>query len=58
MNKVILVGRIVKDPEVKTTQNQVSVCSFTLAVCFWYIYLISYEDHCCPQLVTIAPEIY
>lgn len=32
MNKVILVGRLVKDPEVKTTQSQVSVCSFTLAV--------------------------
>ena len=32
MNKVILVGRLVKDPEVKTTQSQISVCSFTLAV--------------------------
>ena len=32
MNKVILVGRITKDPEVKTTQSQVTVCSFTLAV--------------------------
>ena len=32
MNKVILVGRLVKDPEVKTTQNQIAVCSFTLAV--------------------------
>jgi len=32
MNKVILVGRLVKDPEVKTTQSQVSVCSFTIAV--------------------------
>lgn len=32
MNKVILVGRITKDPEVKTTQSQVAVCSFTLAV--------------------------
>lgn len=32
MNKVILVGRLVKDPEVKTTQNQISVCSFTIAV--------------------------
>ena len=32
MNRVILVGRLTKDPEVKTTQSQVSVCSFTLAV--------------------------
>lgn len=32
MNKVILVGRLVKDPEVKTTQSQVAVCSFTIAV--------------------------
>jgi len=32
MNKVILVGRLTKDPEVKTTQNQIEVCSFTIAV--------------------------
>lgn len=32
MNKVILIGRLVKDPEVKSTQSQISVCSFTLAV--------------------------
>lgn len=32
MNKVILIGRLVKDPDVKTTQSQVAVCSFTLAV--------------------------
>ena len=32
MNKVILVGRLVKDPEVKTTKSQISVCSFTIAV--------------------------
>jgi single-strand DNA-binding protein len=32
MNKVILVGRLVKDPEVKTTQSQVAFCSFTIAV--------------------------
>lgn len=32
MNKVILVGRLVRDPEVKTTQSQTSVCSFTIAV--------------------------
>lgn len=32
MNKVILVGRLVKDPEVKTTQNQIAVCAFTIAV--------------------------
>ena len=32
MNKVIITGRLVKDPEVKVTQNQISVCAFTLAV--------------------------
>jgi len=32
LNKVILIGRLVKDPEVKATQSQISVCSFTLAV--------------------------
>lgn len=32
MNKVIVIGRLVKDLEVKTTQSQVAVCSFTIAV--------------------------
>jgi len=32
MNRVILVGRITKDPEVKTTQSNIAVASFTLAV--------------------------
>lgn len=32
MNRVILVGRITKDPELKTTQSGVSVVTFTLAV--------------------------
>ena len=32
LNKVILTGRLVKDPEVKATQNQISVCAFTIAV--------------------------
>jgi single-strand DNA-binding protein len=32
MNKVILLGRLTRDPEVKTTQNQVELCSFTVAV--------------------------
>lgn len=32
MNKVIITGRITKDPEVKKTQSNLSVCSFTLAV--------------------------
>ena len=32
MNKVLLVGRIVKDIEVKNTASQVPVCSFTIAV--------------------------
>jgi single-strand DNA-binding protein len=32
MNKAILMGRLTKDPEMRTTTNQVPVCSFTLAV--------------------------
>ena len=32
MNKVILLGRLTKDPEVRYTQNNILVASFTLAV--------------------------
>lgn len=32
MNKAILVGRLTKDPELKTTASGVSVCSFTIAI--------------------------
>lgn len=32
MNKSILVGRLTKDPELKTTGNGISVCTFTIAV--------------------------
>lgn len=32
MNKVILIGRLTKDPELTTTQNDVKRCGFTLAV--------------------------
>lgn len=32
INRVILVGRITKDPEVKTTQSNIPVVSFTIAV--------------------------
>ena len=32
MNKVLLVGRITKDPEVKLTSNQTAYCNFTIAV--------------------------
>ncbi len=32
MNKAILVGRMTRDAELKTTAGGVSVCSFTLAV--------------------------
>ena len=32
MNKVMLVGRITKDPELKKTQTDISVVQFTLAV--------------------------
>lgn len=32
MNKAILIGNLTKDPELKTTQNGISVCRFTIAV--------------------------
>lgn len=32
LNKVILMGRLTKDPELKTTTSGISVCSFTVAV--------------------------
>ena len=32
MNKVVLVGRLTKDPEVKNTTNQVAFCNFSVAV--------------------------
>lgn len=32
MNKVELVGRLTKDPEIKMTSNQTKFCQFTLAV--------------------------
>ena len=31
MNKVILLGRLTKDPEVKQTPSNIAVCSFTVA---------------------------
>ena len=32
MNKVILLGRLTRDPELKTTQSGISVCQFSIAV--------------------------
>ena len=32
MNKVILMGRLTRDPEMRQTPNGVSVCSFSIAV--------------------------
>lgn len=32
MNKVILMGRLTRDPELRTTANNISRCTFTLAV--------------------------
>jgi len=32
MNKAILMGRLTRDPELRTTSGNVSVCTFTLAI--------------------------
>ena len=32
MNKVVLIGRLTKDPDLRNVGNNVSVCRFTLAV--------------------------
>lgn len=32
MNKVILIGRLTADPELRQTQNGTSFCRFTVAV--------------------------
>lgn len=32
MNKAILIGNLTRDPEVRTTQSGVSMCSFTIAI--------------------------
>ena len=32
LNRIILQGRLTRDPELRTTQAGISVCSFTLAV--------------------------
>lgn len=32
MNKVFLIGNLVRDPELRTTQSGLSVCTFTIAV--------------------------
>ena len=37
LNKAILMGRLTADPELKTTTNSISVCSFTIAVDRGYV---------------------
>lgn len=32
MNEVVLIGRLTRDPEIRYTNNQTAVCTFTLAV--------------------------
>ena len=32
LNRIVLVGRLTRDPELRRTTNDVAVCSFTLAV--------------------------
>lgn len=37
MNKVVLVGRLTRDPELKYTNNNTAVCQFTIAVNRTYV---------------------
>jgi len=32
LNKIFIIGNLTRDPELRTTPNGVSVCSFTVAV--------------------------
>lgn len=32
LNKIVIMGRLTRDPELRQTQNQIPVASFTLAV--------------------------
>lgn len=32
MNKVIAIGRLTRDPELRYTQDQMAICTFTLAI--------------------------
>ena len=32
MNKIIIIGNLTKDPELKTTESGIKVCNFTVAV--------------------------
>ena len=32
MNNVVIIGRLVRDPEIRYTQNQMAVANFTLAI--------------------------
>ena len=32
MNKIVICGRLTKDPELRTTNNGTEVCGFTVAV--------------------------
>ena len=39
LNRVVLQGRLTRDPELKTTRNNIEVCSFTVA------WSEKYKDH-------------
>ena len=53
LNRVILMGRITADPELKTTNTGVSVTSFSIAVDRNYVKPVSYTHLTLPTICSV-----